>query len=159
MKTPYSLSIWSLSKFFLWNWKVDNHNISYDTEEKLRQYLADNDLNNVKVRLNQYNPGDEWSRLHRNKAVSAGWRYTLGAITVLGYTLLPGRLFGGDNYNPFTNTISVYSDLKPVVIHEAGHAKDMATITYIQRHVCGNTHSADSTSFSRGHGNRRCHWL
>lgn len=118
------------SKFVLWSWKVDNHNISEETEEKLLQYLADNDLDNVKVRINQYEPADEWSRLRRNKAASAGWRYTIGAISVLSYTLFPGRLFGGDNYNPYTNTINIYSDLKPVVVHEGAHAKDMAERTY-----------------------------
>ena len=123
------------TKLVLWSWKVDNHDISKETEEKLIQYLADNDLNNVKVRLNQYEPADEWSRLQRNKAVSAGWRYTLGTLSILSYTIFPGRLFGGDNYNPFTNTINIYSDLKPVVIHEGGHAKDMARRTYKGTHA------------------------
>jgi hypothetical protein len=48
----------------------------------------------------------------------------------LFYTILPGRVFGGDNYNPFTNTISLYSDLPAVALHEGGHAKDFAEKTY-----------------------------
>lgn len=32
----------------------------------------------------------------------------------------------GDHYNQFSITINIYSDLVPVVIHEAGHAKDFS---------------------------------
>ncbi len=112
------------SKLLLLNWKVDNHNISEETEEKLRHYLADNDLHNVKVRLNQYSPGREYSRLFRNQGMNGFWRFTLGMISVTYYTIFPGRLLGGDNYNPYTNTINLYSDLSAIALHEAGHAKD-----------------------------------
>src|SRR6056297_292372 len=44
------------------------------------------------------------------------WRYTAGVYNGLKYTLLPGRLLGGDWYNPFTNTTHIYSDLAPVAI-------------------------------------------
>ncbi|RMD59971.1 MAG: hypothetical protein D6828_00750 [Nitrospirae bacterium] len=118
------------SKLILWNLKVDNHNISYETEEKLRQYLADNDLNNVKVRLNQYDPEEEFDRLLDNQAIGWGWKYTVGLLSVIQYTIFPGRIFGGDNYNPFTNTINIYSDHKSIAIHEVGHAKDFAKKKY-----------------------------
>lgn len=118
------------SKLLLLNWHVDNHNISPETEDRLRQYLADNDLHNVKVRLNQYAPGAEWGRLFRNRSVGAGWRFTLGIISVLNYTVFPGRLFGGDEYNPYTNTIHLYSDHSAISLHEGGHAKDFAKRKY-----------------------------
>ena len=60
----------------------------------------------------------------------AAWRWTLGLMTVSTYTVLPERLlagiFGGDHYNPYTNTISLYSDSRAITIHEAGHSKDFA---------------------------------
>ncbi|OGV60062.1 MAG: hypothetical protein A2283_19855, partial [Lentisphaerae bacterium RIFOXYA12_FULL_48_11] len=118
------------SKILLLHWKVDRHNISSNTVSSLRRYLADNEMNSVKVRLNEYAPGGEWSRLFRNKSVGAGWRYTLGLFSALGYTIFPGRLFGGDNFNPFTDTISIYSDLPTIAMHEAGHAKDATMRTY-----------------------------
>jgi hypothetical protein len=93
-------------------------------------YLADNELNNVKVRVNEYAPGGEWSRLFRNKSVGAGWRYTLGVLSSVFYTIFPGRLFGGDNFNPFTDTINLYSDHNATALHEGGHAKDYAKRTY-----------------------------
>jgi hypothetical protein len=122
------------TKLLLWNWHVDDHDISPETEARLAKYLADNDLHEVKVRLNEYAPGAEWRRLVHNRAVSGFWRYTVGALTVGLYTILPGRLFagllGGDHYNPYTHTIHLYSDHPAVALHEAAHAKDFAQRKY-----------------------------
>ena len=120
--TPNSL----FAKLILWNWKVDRHYISPETEAAIVTYLEKNNMPDVKVRLNQYRPGGEWNRLFRNRSVGAGWRYTLGILSCVGYTVLPGRFFGGDNYNPYTNTINLYSDVPAIALHEAGHAKDTA---------------------------------
>jgi hypothetical protein len=114
------------SKLLLLNWQVDNHRISPETEKVLRDYLAANHLTEVKVRINQYAPGGEWQRLIANREMPGFFKYTLGAITTSLYTALPGRFFGGDNYNPYTNTISIYSDQPAVVLHEGAHAKDFA---------------------------------
>jgi hypothetical protein len=128
---PYmldSIASWTFglfSKAILWNTKMDNHNISAETEQVLAVYLERNGLIDVKVRLNEYSPIDEWGRLFDNDGVGWGWRLTLGVISNLFYTFLPGRLLGGDNYNPYTNTVSLYSDLIPVALHEAGHVKDV----------------------------------
>jgi hypothetical protein len=118
------------SKILLLRWDINDHHVPPETEAALRAYLADNDLGNVKVRLNQYAPGGEWRRLASNKDVGAFWRWSFGLISTTLYTILPGRFFagllGGDNYNPFTNTINLYSSNLPVALHEAGHAKDFA---------------------------------
>lgn len=113
-------------KLVLWNWKMGNHDISPETEKAVSEYLERNQLKEVKVRLNEYAPLSEFTRLTKNRGVGAGWRYTLGLVSWLYYTLLPGRIFGGDAYNPFTNSIYLYSDLPVVGLHEGGHAKDMA---------------------------------
>jgi hypothetical protein len=70
------------AKLLLLDWKVGNHDISEETESSLREYLEANGLCNVKVRLNQYAPGGEWSRLARNRAMPGAWRWTLGLVTV-----------------------------------------------------------------------------
>jgi hypothetical protein len=119
-----------LSKLLLWNRKVDSHEISLETERTLELYIAVNNLQNVKVRLNQYRPGGEWKRLFKNRSVGAGWRYTLGILSVLGYTIFPGRFFGGDNYNPYTNTVNIYSDIPAIALHEGGHTKDFTQRSY-----------------------------
>ena len=112
-------------KVLLWDRRADNHDVSDSTVDEVAQYLDDRQLRDVKVRVNQYAPGDEWRRLAENKRVGAGWRYTVGALRTLGYTLLPGRLFGHDNYNPYTNTLSVYSDAPTLALAEAAYAKDV----------------------------------
>jgi hypothetical protein len=113
-------------KLILWNWKMGNHDISPETEESMRAYLERNDLSAVKVRLNEYAPLGEWKRLTNNEGVGAGWRYTLGVLSWIMYTILPGRILGGDAYNPYTNSIYLYSDIPVVALHEGGHAKDFA---------------------------------
>jgi len=113
------------SKLLLWNWNVGDRDVSDETIQALTTYLDENDLKNVKVRVNQYAPGGEWHRLFRNKSMNIFWRASFGVLTTSLYTILPGRVFGGDNYNPYTNTISIYSDHNAIVIHEGAHAKDL----------------------------------
>jgi hypothetical protein len=123
--------VWGIpGKVILWNCKIENHCISPDTEAVLVEYLIENDLDEVKVRLNQYRPLDDWRRLRRNTSVAWPWRYTFGAVSVLGETVFPGRIFGGDHYNPYTATIHLYSDVPAVALHEAAHAKDFARRHY-----------------------------
>ena len=114
-----------LEKLALWDRRAVNHNVSPRTEQSLAEYVAVNGMDSTKVRINQYDPGGEWRRLVANKRVGAGWRYTVGAISVLGYTILPGRLVGADNYNPYTDTINVYSDIPAIAMEQGGHAKNV----------------------------------
>ncbi|MFN7892513.1 MAG: hypothetical protein ACK5OC_19610 [Pirellula sp.] len=123
--------VWGIpSKLMLWNRKVESHSISPETEQRLEEYMVDNQLLDVKVRLNQYRPLDDWRRLVRNKSVAWPWRYTFGAVATAAETVVPGRLFGGDHFNPYTSTIHLYSDLPAVALHEAAHAKDFSNRKY-----------------------------
>jgi hypothetical protein len=123
------------AKLLLLDWKVDDHDIPPEVERDLEEYLHANGLCNTKVRLNQYAPGGEWRRLFRNREMPAGWRYTVGLLAVSAYTIFPERLFagfpfigGGDHYNPYTNTLSLYSGSRPIALHEGGHARDFAEV-------------------------------
>ncbi len=123
--------VWGIpSKLILWNRKVENHRISAETETLLYEYLETNGLSDVKVRLNQYRPWDDWRRLTRNTSVAWPWRYTFGAVATLGETVVPGRLFGGDHYNPYTGTIHLYGDVPALAFHEGAHAKDFSNRQY-----------------------------
>jgi hypothetical protein len=116
------------SKLIFLNWKVDNHNISEETIEITKNYIRENNLRSVKVRFNQYAPISELKRIWRNDHINPAIKYTFGLIGWFSYTLLPERifagLFGGDHYNPFSNSVHIYSDLPSIAIHEGGHAKD-----------------------------------
>jgi hypothetical protein len=86
----------------------------------------------VKFRLNQYRPIQDMGRLIKNRHMAWPYRLLLGLpTTLLSDVLLPGRIFPwGDYYNPFTNTVHIYSDHPAVVLHEAGHAHDFAHRKY-----------------------------
>ena len=104
---------------------VNNHQVSEETTEKVTTYLSENDLTDVYVRINQYDPSSEWRRLRENQRIAPGWRYSFGMLSMMHYTLLPGRVFGGDWYNPYTNSLYINSDVPALLLHEAAFAKDV----------------------------------
>jgi hypothetical protein len=110
-------------KLILWDRRAVNHRVTSQTEQSLAQYVNDNGVASTKIRINEYDPGGEWHRLVANKKVGAGWRYTFGAFGTLAYTLFPGRLFGADGYNPYTDSIYIYSDLPYIAQERAAYAK------------------------------------
>ncbi len=112
-------------KILHWDRRIDNHDVSSQTEEKLREYITINNLEEVKFRINQYDPLGELTRLRNNKHVAPGWRYTVGSLHLLHYTVFPGRIWGGDAYNPYTNTVNIYSDIPAIGMVEAAYAKDV----------------------------------
>lgn len=123
------------TKLVLLDWRVDDHRVSKEVEASIHDYLAANGLCNTKVRINEYAPGGEWQRLFHNREMPGGWRFTLGLLSVSFYTIFPDRLFAGfpflgvgDQYNPYTNTISLYSNRRAIGLHEGGHAKDFASV-------------------------------
>lgn len=107
------------------NKKINNHEVSLDTLAALRTYLDANDLADVSIYVNCYDPKQQWRRLKNNQRIGAGWRYSLGTLSMIGYTLLPGRVFGGDQYNPYTNSLSINSDVPAIALYEAAYAKDV----------------------------------
>ena len=113
------------NKLALWDKRADNHDIGSDTESAVVSYLDQNGLDSVLVRVNQYDPVDEWRRMTSNDKIAAPWRYTFGTYDWLKYTLFPGRLSGGDWYNPFSDSLHLYSDIPSIAIAKAAYAKDV----------------------------------
>ena len=121
-------------KVILLNPNIDSHIVSSKTEQYLKDFIRDNPevMKDVKVRINQCSPIQELDRLAKNKHVSLLWRIFPG-IPVTIWSSLTGRILGGDNYNPYTNTISIYSNDPAVALHEACHAKDfMSRVTGLE---------------------------
>lgn len=98
---------------------------SEETTEKLATYLKKNDLTDLHVAIHQYDPKGEWRRLKENDRIAPAWRYTVGTLSVVGYTLFPARVFGSDRYNAFTDTLEVNSDVPAHVLYKAACAKDV----------------------------------
>lgn len=118
------------AKLLLWDWRFANHAISPATEVDLIAYLDARDLavlDTAAFRLNQYRPGQDLARLVRNPHVAWPYRLLLGLpVTLVVDVLLPGRLFPwGDYYNPWNNTVHLYSDHPAIALHEAGHVHDL----------------------------------
>ncbi|MEZ6106908.1 MAG: hypothetical protein R3B96_12500 [Pirellulaceae bacterium] len=53
------------------------------------------------------------------------------------YTLFPGRIWGGDEYNPYTNSVYLYSDIPALGIAESAYAKDIHSRTYPGTYATG----------------------
>ena len=109
--------------------RVDNHSISFETERQVSQYLQDHQLDSVLVRSNQYDPVGEWKRMVANKNIRPVWKLTAGNYNLLKYTLLPGRITGGDWYNPYSETLNLYSDVAPLAVSTAAYAQDIQSRT------------------------------
>ena len=112
-------------KIMIWDRRIDNHQVSSKTTSTVSTYLSDRRLHDVKLRVNQYDPVGEWKRLIQNKRMSPGWKYTAGVLRTAEYTILPGRIFGRDEYNPFTNTVSIYSDAPVMGLAPSAYAFDV----------------------------------
>jgi hypothetical protein len=63
----------------------------------------------------------------------------MGTLSLIGYTLLPGRLFGRDNYNPYTNSVYVYSDIPALGMEAAAYAKDVQSRQYPGTYAAANS--------------------
>ena len=107
--------------------RVDNHNVSLATEMEITNYLEANGLNSVLVRSNQYDPVGEMKRMISNDEIRPFWKATFGGYNWLKYTLLPGRLTGGDWYNPYSKTLNVYSDTPVLLVSQATYAQDVSS--------------------------------
>lgn len=112
-------------KIILLNPHVDSHVVGSKTECYIKEFIAEHpeEMQDVKFRINQWAPFGELDRLTRNKRISF-WLRIFPGIPVTLWTSLTGRLLGGDNYNPYTNTVSIYSDDPSIALHEACHARD-----------------------------------
>jgi len=116
-------------KLLLWDRRVDNHDVSDRTTESIATFAEMHQLDGLCARINQYDPIDEFSRLRKNTTVAPGWRYTLGTMSVISYTLVPGRIIGLDKYNPYTNSVYVHSDVPALAVEATAYAKDVRSRT------------------------------
>ncbi len=104
--------------------KVD-HNPTEETCQVLTDYLQENELSDVPVLVNCYDPIGQWRRLRESDRVEPAWRYTAGTVNWIAYTLIPGRVICRDSYNPFTDTLSINSGRLSDSLHAAAYAKDV----------------------------------
>lgn len=116
------------AKLLLWNRTVGSGELHKDAETAVRLALDEGASPDTHVSINEYNPKLIWQRTFQNDKTSFLSKITLGTWSALIYTVVPGRLLygAGDHYNPFANTVVLYSDNLDVALHEAGHAIDFS---------------------------------
>jgi hypothetical protein len=98
--------------------------LSLATAVTLNDYLKNNELDDLRIEIRTYDPAGQWRRLCANRRISPFWKYGAGTLSLLKYTLFPGRVWGTNGYNPYTNTFYVNSDKPPELMMEAAVAKD-----------------------------------
>lgn len=116
-------------KLLFWNWRLQSHMISDSTEADLTAFLEQHEADDVKVFIAKFSLFEDMGRLFTNKMVAWPFRIFPGFFTTFISTLTDW-LIGGDYYNPFTNSIHLFSDISAVALHEGGHAVDFKRHKY-----------------------------
>lgn len=124
------------------------------------EYLAANGLNDLQIDYRRYEPREQWARLKANDRVAPFWKYTVGALDVARYSIVPDRALHRDRYDPLTNTLSINSTNPNRAVLEAASAKEFAqhqrlgTYAAAQRLPFVNTYhqsnvASDALSYAR----------
>ena len=103
-----------------------------ETQKDIAAAISQLGLENTTVRLGYSRVLHDTYRLFTDdnvKNISLVGRLLLGVPTTLVAGLL-GKFTRTDYYNPFTKTVTLYSDVPAIVRHELGHAKDFQSGNY-----------------------------
>jgi hypothetical protein len=101
-------------------------------------YLDENGLKGVNIDVREYNPTEQWNRLRNNRRIAPFWKYTGGTLNHIGYCVLPGRVFGYDKYNAYTNTLSINSTSPSTSLYQAGYVKKIYDQRYPGTYMAAN---------------------
>jgi hypothetical protein len=118
--------------------QADPETLRLKTVQSAIDYLDDNGLQGVYVDVREYNPREQWNRLRGNTRIAPLWKYTGGTLHHVSYCLLPGRAFGRDSYNGFTNTLSVNSTSPANSVLHAGYVKKLYNQRYPGLYMAAN---------------------
>ena len=116
------------NKLLFLNADFESHVIDEEVVDAIRGFVAHHDMDDVHVRLNEYDPFGELGRLMLNGRVNILLRMSIGLLAWIAYCLNIGRLFGGDHYNPFSDTVNLYSNNTSIALHELGHVLDFRRV-------------------------------
>lgn len=109
---------------------LDSHYIDEDVERAMHEFAEHHGIEGGHVRINEYAPLDELGRVFSNGRVNILLRLSFGLLGWLSYVLMVNRIFGGDHYNPFADTVNIFSNHKGIALHEMGHLLDFRRRDY-----------------------------
>lgn len=112
------------NKLIFLNTRFEDHEPDPRVVQALHDFVDEHRLDGLHIRLNEYNPLDDLRRLLMNGRVNLLLRLFFGLPLWLATTLSVGRLFGGDHYNPWSDTVHLFSSHMGIALHETGHALD-----------------------------------
>jgi len=113
----------------LWDRRVNNHKVTDHTVASTAEYLEQNHLQDVCVRGQPVCARCGMATAHAEQGRRLPvWRYTLGTLSLVGYTIFPrSPPLGGDVYNPYHEFVVRLLRLSPalVAMQSAAYAKDI----------------------------------
>ncbi len=109
---------------------LDSHYIDDGVERAMRAFAAHHGIEGGHIRINEYAPLDELGRVLTNGRINLLLRLSFGLMGWLGYVLMVNRIFGGDHYNPFADTVHIFSNHRGIALHEMGHLLDFRRRPY-----------------------------
>ena len=118
------------NKLLFLNPRFESHRLDPELEQTVAAFIARHGIEGLQVRLNEYAPLDDLRRLFVSGRVNLLLRLFFGLPMWLAVTLSCGRLFGGDHYNPYTDTVNLYSGHRAIALHELGHVLDFRRRTF-----------------------------
>jgi len=105
--------------------ETPSRELTPETAERLNNYLQRNELDDLHIEIRHHDPAGQWRRLRQNSRISPLWRYTAGAMSLIGYTLFPGRVWGTNCYNPYTDSLSINSNRPLELLQQSAVAKEI----------------------------------
>jgi hypothetical protein len=106
--------------------------------ESATEYLDDNNLSGVYIDVREYDPQEQWRRLRSNDRIAPIFKYTGGTLRHVRYCILPGRVFGFDSYNAYTNTLCIDSASEASAVFHAGYVKKLYAEKYPGIYMAAN---------------------
>ncbi len=108
-----------------------------ETEDYIKNYVSTSGLQNTTVRINHTSTWKDVKRLFKDKRLK-DIPFVSRILIGVPLTLLSGlytKITRADYYNPMTRTVTVYSDVPAMALHELGHAKNMQEDPLFKNHV------------------------
>lgn len=109
---------------------LTDEQLIFDNLATAQEYMALHGMTEIYVDIRAYEPAEQWRRLRANGEISGFWKYTGGTLQHVQYCLVPGRVLRRDNYNVFTNTLSINSTRPEQTLYAAATAKYLCERDY-----------------------------
>lgn len=106
------------------NSKLNQGSLTDKNFSILSKYLKDNKIDNIHISINCYQPLSIWKSIFDNPNTSLVSKLTFGVLSGCIHTIGVNKWFGGDQYDPLSNTLFLSSDDPAIILRTTAEAKD-----------------------------------